>query len=64
MMTDLGPLLDVYETAKQTARAPMVLTRVTIDGQEIVVAIIHPDLAERINKIMVVDPRSDGEYLS
>jgi hypothetical protein len=58
MMTDLGPLLDAYETARQTAQTPMVSTKVAIEDQEIVVAIIHPDLAERINKIMVVDPRS------
>lgn len=57
-LVDLTELLAGYEAAKQTLETPMAAKGLTIEGEELVLAVMHPDAFKRIMDNSVVDPRS------
>lgn len=57
-LLDLTELLRGYQVAKETYPSPMVSKTLTVDGEKMHLALIHPKLMAAFMKLMQVDPRS------
>lgn len=51
-------LIKAYQTAHDMNRMPATGMRLTVDGKEMVLVLMHPDAWKRFSALYPVDPRS------
>jgi hypothetical protein len=57
-MLDIDPLLNAYEKAKPAFGKPCVSTSITVDDEEMIVALVHPEIWKKMHDAFQWDPRS------
>lgn len=55
---EIRQLFDAYKAGKQVFPAPVAATTLTIDGEHLVLALMHPTAYKHYEQTMAIDPRS------